>query len=53
MAQFIAEAKTKYYDRETGKGLSGVNIKASDLKMKEHKKIGELVSKELKLINNL
>ena len=53
MAQFIAEAKTKYYDRETGKGLSGVNIKASDLKMKEHKRIGELVSKELKLINNL
>ena len=53
MAQFIAEAKTQYYDLKTGKGLSGVNIKASDLKMKEYQKIGELVSKELKLVNSL
>lgn len=53
MAQFLAEAKSKYYDLETGRGLSGVNIKASDLKMKEYKKIGDLVSKELKLVKNL
>ena len=53
MAQFIAEAKSQYYDLKTGKGLSGVNIKASDLEMKEHKKIGELVIKELKLIEAL
>ena len=53
MAQFMAEAKAHYYDLETGKGLSGVNIKASDLETKEYKKIGELVIKELNLKDTL
>jgi hypothetical protein len=53
MAQFIAKAKSRYYDLETGEGLSGVNIKASDLKMKEYQKIGELVIKELNLVEKL